>query len=191
MIKVSSESLPKIVINDLAYLIYYSIYGFLVSTWFFLIWIWNWDVKLDNDYQLFLLSIIVWLSWGIICKFLKSTPEQKIIKRNIFTAWLISILKKQKYKTITFDKVFSDYAYCVFQNRKVTCSEDEWTTYVEALIALDIIELVNHKDMLKRSKKWNFDYKCFKKNLTFARIKLIDENVNIDELIKRLDNYIL
>lgn len=191
MIKVSSESLPKIVINDLAYLIYYSIYGFLVSTWFFLIWIWNWDVKLDNDYQLFLLSIIVWLSWGIICKFLKSTPEQKIIKRNIFTAWLISILKKQKYKTITFDKVFSDYAYCVFQNRKVTCSEDEWTTYVEALIALDIIELVNHKDMLKRSKKWNFDYKCFKKNLSFARIKLIDENVNIDELIKRLDNYIL
>jgi len=189
MIKINTEKLPKLIINDLSYLIYYSIYGFIIS-FLFIVPILSKFIKTSfiiNDYTLFIQSLLLGVFIGLISKKIITPIERKIIKRNIFIAWLVTVLKK--HKSIIFGDIIKDYSYFVFQNRKVTSRYKDWASYIEVLISLWIIDLKNHK--LLKDKYKDFDYKYFNKKLFEAELVLKDRKVNIDELIKRLDNYVL
>jgi hypothetical protein len=189
MFKISTESLPKLIINDLAYLIYYSIYWFLISILFilplskkYLEWF-----TLNSDYEMLMFSLILWVIIWIIYKLFSTPIEKKIIKRNIFVAWLITILKK--HKSIAFKDIIKNYSYFISQNRKVISRDKEWSSYIEALIALWIIDLKNEKSLKDKNK--DFDYKYFNNNLFEVELILKDRDVDTDELIKKLDNYVL
>jgi len=189
MLKINSTNLPKLIVNDLTYLIYYSIYGFLLSFFLIIPTINHFSdtLNIKSDYVLFIYSIIFWTIIGIFLKFSITPIEKKIIKRNIFVAGLIQVLKK--HKSITFKSIMEDHAYFVFQSRKVLGRDTDWSAYIEALIALWVIELKNHKALNDKCK--DFDYKQFNKKLFEAELVLKDKKVDVDELIKRLDNYVL
>jgi len=63
------------------------------------------------------------------------TPiEKRIVKRNIFVAGLIQVLKT--HKSIKFSDIIDNYSYFIFQSKKVMVWDNEWAIYIEALIAL-------------------------------------------------------
>lgn len=188
MFEIKSESLPKLVVNDLAYLAYYSLYWYILSFFVIVPLFQNSKfLEIKTDYVLFLYSWIFWVVIGVFLKFLITPIEKKIIKRNIFVAGLIKVLKK--HRSITFRKIVEEYSYIIFQNRKVTSWDFEWASYIEALIALDVIELKNHGELKEDGK--DLDFKIFSKKLFKAELTLKDRRINVDELIKRLDNYVL
>lgn len=156
MLKISAERLPKLIVNDLSYLVYYSVYWFLFSL-FFLIPIsikYLWMDNIEWDYQLIVQSIVLWIFIWVLFKIFITPIERKLIKRNIFVAWFIKVLKKNE--NLTFNEILDKYSYFLFQNRKYLSSNSEWEAWLEALIALDIIELKNEKELKIKGK--NFDY---------------------------------
>lgn len=138
-------------------------------------------------YQLFVVPIFFAIPLWIFTSIIVTPIEKKIIKRNIFVVWLIQVLKN--HKSIKFSEIVENYWYFVFQNKKVISRDFEWASYIEALIALWVIELKNHKFLKEESK--DFDYNHFSRKLMDAELSLKNKKVDVDELIKRLDNYIL
>lgn len=187
MLRVNWEHLPKWIIYHISYILYYS-FTWYIFWLFFILWMIAYEaVDKMTDYQLFVLPIFFAIPLWIFTSVIVTPIEKKIIKRNIFIAWLIQVLKK--HKSISFNEIIENYSYFIFQSRKVTSRDYEWSTYIEALIALWIIDLNNHKKLKEKNK--DFDYKIFNKKLFEAELILKDKNVNIDELIKKLDNFVL
>jgi hypothetical protein len=98
MIRVSTEKLPKLIVSDLSYLIYYSIYWFLISSLFImpLLDYFSDKFNIKSDYEHLVYSIIIWILIWMISQFFIVPIERKLIKRNIFVAWFIKILRKKE-----------------------------------------------------------------------------------------------
>ncbi len=92
-------------------------------------------------------------------------------------------------KSIVFWDIIKKYSYYLFQNRKVVSNDMEWGSYIEALISLWVIDLVNHDKLISKNKDFNFKY--FRKVLFDAELKLVDKKIDVDNLIVRLNNYVL
>ncbi len=118
MLRISSEKLPKLVIYDLSYLIYYSIYWFLLSILLInpLSQIYLEGFTLKNDYEILAFSIILWILLWVIYKIITPSIKKRLIKRNIFIAWIIKALKKKE--KLSFWDILDNYSYFLFQSKK-------------------------------------------------------------------------
>ena len=85
--------------------------------------------------------------------------------------------------------MYKNYSFILFQNRKALLHDKDWTTYIETLITLDIIELTNREKLREKNKE--FDFKFLKEKIDKATFELKNKRVNIDELIQKLDNYVM
>lgn len=186
MFNINWDILPKNVIYNISYIIFYSAISYIMLIFIFLLFITYWKLEI-TDYQLLVwtafLAIPLWLLLNFII-----TPLEKIkVKRNIFISWIITILKENK--VISFDEILRKYSFMLFQSEKVISSDNDWTCYIEALVVLWVIKVVNLDKLLEKDK--DFDYNSFGNKLFDAELSLKDKNVSIDELIAKVDNYIL
>lgn len=188
MINISADKIPKGIMLQLSYMFFYSFlsYVFLLFLFTGASSFWWWWQPL-TDYQLFVWTLLFAVPFWIILSFWITPIEKRIIKRNIFVAGLIQVLKN--HKSIKFSDIIDNYSYFVFQSKKVMALDYEWAIYIEALIALWVIRVKNEKKLKLKDK--SLDYKHFYKNLFDVELELKDKKINVDELIKRLDNYVL
>lgn len=186
MLTINSDKIPNGIMYNFSYIIYYSFLWYIFQLFFISLIARGINLQL-SDYQIFVLSWLFAFSFWILTSIIITPIEKKIIKRNIFVAGIIQVLKK--HRSIKFEEVIENYSYFLFQNKKVMSWDYEWASYIEALVAIWTIEVKNHKHLKEKCK--DFDYNQFRKKLYDVELSLIDKKVNIYELIKRLDNFIL
>lgn len=182
------DNLPKKLIINLMYKLYYTINWYVFFLCLFIVLnYYSPQIKL-SDYALFMGTLIFSVPFWWISSYFYHPYEIKTVKRNIFVVWLINVLKNNK--KISYKEIVDNYWFMIFQSKKVTFLYDEYAKIISALVALDIIKLENHSELVKCS-NWNFDEKFINEYINDLVLSIKDKKINIDELIIKLDNYIL
>lgn len=187
MFTLNLDILPKKILNEVTYILYYILNFYFV---FFISYI-IYGILSKNiitDYYLFIGPIVLSIPCGRL-RWCFTTPlEYKIIDRNLFIAWIINILKHND--KISYKDIINDNSFMLILNKNNKYYKNIYVKYIFILAALDILNIESNDQLVKLS-KWNLSEEFIVRNIEKLVLSLIDKNIDIDKLLIRFNNYFL